>query len=66
MEEIQTGIATDRLVELNGFGTFLLKSRKGRSKARNSKTGETFTVGNHGAAIFRPEKELKEKVWGLR
>ena len=40
--------------------------RKGRQCARNPRTGETVSVENHGVAVFRPGKELKNRVWDLR
>ena len=52
-------------VQLVGFGTFEVRVRKGREKARNPKTGEVVAVDKHGVAIFRPGKELKDFVWDL-
>ena len=37
-----------------------------RQCARNPRTGETVSVENHGVAVFRPGKELKNRVWDLR
>jgi integration host factor subunit beta len=65
-EEIKRGLEQDRVIELRGFGTFEVRTRKGREKARNPKTGEIVSVDTHGVAIFRPGKELKEFVWNLR
>ncbi len=64
-EEIKEALLQDKVIELRGFGTFELKTRKGR-RARNPKTGEKVTVENHGVAVFRPGRELKQKVWSLR
>ena len=55
-EEIKDGL---------GFGTFEVRVRKGRAKARNPKTGEVVAVERHGVAIFRPGKELKDFVWDI-
>lgn len=63
---IKTGLAEDRIIELRGFGTFEIKTRKGREKARNPKTGEIVSVDTHGVAVFRPGKELKDISWKLR
>jgi nucleoid DNA-binding protein len=63
--EVKNGLLEDRIIELRGFGTFEIKTRKGR-KARNPKTGETVQVENHGVAVFRPGRELKQKAWSLR
>ena len=65
-EEIRQALVEDKIVELRGFGTFEIRIRKGRTKARNPKTGETIQVNDHGVAVFRPGKELKEGAWNLR
>ncbi|MFA5513798.1 MAG: HU family DNA-binding protein [Sphaerochaetaceae bacterium] len=65
-EEVKQALQDDRVIELRGFGTFEVRTRKGREKARNPKTGELVTVDTHGVAIFRPGKELKDSVWKLR
>ncbi len=65
-EEIKRGLEEDRVIELRGFGTFEVRTRKGRERARNPKTGEIVAVETHGVAIFRPGKELKDSVWDLR
>ena len=65
-EEIKDGLKDDRVIELRGFGTFEVRTRKGREKARNPKTGEVVAVDKHGVAIFRPGKELQEFVWNIR
>ena len=49
-------------IELRGFGTFELRLRKGRSKARNPKTGESVKVEPHYSVSFRPGKELKKSI----
>jgi integration host factor subunit beta len=64
-DQIKTGLLGDRVIELRGLGTFEIRTRKGR-KARNPKTGDSVVIGNHGVAHFRPGRELKQKVWGLR
>lgn len=61
--EIKTAILSGKTVELRGFGTFEVKLRKGRSKARNPKTGEIVSVQDHGVAGFRPGRELKKAAW---
>jgi nucleoid DNA-binding protein len=63
--EVKDGLLKDRVIELRGFGTFEIKKRKGR-KARNPKTGATVQVQDHGVAVFRPGRELKQKAWSLR
>ncbi|MBN2651159.1 MAG: integration host factor subunit beta [Spirochaetales bacterium] len=66
IEELKSSITEDRVIEIRGLGTFEIKTRKGRKKARNPKTGEIVSVDTHGVASFRPGKDLKAKAWGLR
>jgi len=63
-EEVKKGLLRDKIIELRGFGTFEIKMRKGR-KARNPKTGASVEVVNHGVAVFRPGRELKQKAGEL-
>ncbi len=65
-EEVKSGLQKNQVIELRGFGTFEVRTRKGREKARNPKTGELVAVDTHGVAVFRPGKELKEQVWNLK
>jgi len=61
--EIKAALMRRDVIELRGFGTFELKVRKGRSRARNPRTGETITVRPHGIVCFRPGRELKQEAW---
>ncbi|AEJ19753.1 HU family DNA-binding protein [Gracilinema caldarium] len=65
LEVIKQGLMDGQVVELRGFGTFEIRLRKGRQKARNPKTGATVSVSSHGVAAFRPGKELKKGVWNI-
>ncbi|MGM0431505.1 MAG: HU family DNA-binding protein [Spirochaetota bacterium] len=64
--ELKEGLEEDKVIELRGFGTFEIRTRKGRERARNPKTGEIVAVDTHGVAVFRPGKELKDLAWDLR
>jgi integration host factor subunit beta len=64
--QVKDALVADRVVEFRGFGTFEVRTRKGRERARNPKTGETVRVQDHGVVVFRPGKELKEASWSLR
>ena len=66
IEEIKSALVLRNVIELRGFGTFEIKIRKGREKARNPKTGETLSVGSHGIASFRAGRDLKRDVWELK
>jgi nucleoid DNA-binding protein len=63
LSEIKQSLINDKTLEFRGFGTFEIKIRKGRDKARNPKTGEIVQVSDHGVVSFRPGKELKETIW---
>ena len=64
-EEIKEALARGSLIELRGFGTFEIRIRKEKRKARNPKTGEAVSVSSHGIAAFRAGRELREAVWNL-
>jgi integration host factor subunit beta len=61
--EIKNALIRRDVIELRGFGTFEIKVRKGRSRARNPKTGETISVRPHGIVCFRPGQELRQDAW---
>jgi len=65
LEEIKTALISRKVIELRGFGTFEIKIRKGRQKARNPRTGEILSVNSHGIAAFRAGRELRQDVWNL-
>ncbi|MDR1506002.1 MAG: integration host factor subunit beta [Treponema sp.] len=65
LEGIKDALADGTVIELRGFGTFEIRRRKGRLKARNPKTGESVSVTSHGIAAFRPGRELKQAVWNV-
>jgi integration host factor subunit beta len=66
INEIKDALIEQMVIELRGFGTFEVRIRKGRQKARNPKTGEPVSVNSHGIAAFRPGRELKQDVWSLK
>ena len=59
-EEVKKCLLSGETIELRGFGTFEVKRRKGRARARNPRTEEIVSVEDHGGASFRPGRELKE------
>jgi integration host factor subunit beta len=65
IDEIKNALRERRIIELRGFGTFEIKIRKGRKKARNPKTGETISVDSHGVVSFRAGRELSKDIWNL-
>ena len=65
IDEIKFALMQNQVIELRGFGTFEIRIRKGRKKARNPRSGELVSVISHGVAAFRPGKELKQDVWNI-
>ncbi len=65
IDEIKNALVDRKTIELRGFGTFEVRIRKGRDKARNPRTGEAVSVEAHGVAAFRPGRDLKQAVWAL-
>ena len=66
LQELKTSLKNGATIELRGFGTFEPRLRKGRSRARNPKTGEQLSVKPHYVAAFRSGQELKKALWELR
>ncbi|GHV79929.1 DNA-binding protein HU [Spirochaetia bacterium] len=65
IDAIKDALIEQQPVELRGFGTFEVRIRRARQKARNPKTGESVSVNSHGIAAFRPGREMKQDVWNL-
>jgi integration host factor subunit beta len=63
LNSIKDALISGKTVEIRGFGTFEICLRKGRSKARNPRTGEPALAVPHGIVKFRPGKEIKQAVW---
>ena len=63
---MKAGLAEGKTIELRGFGTFEVRTRAGRKRARNPKTGEKVSVEDHCVVFFKPGKEIQEKVWNLK
>lgn len=64
--EIKAALKDGSTIELRGFGTFELRLRKERKKARNPKTGDSLSVPPHYIVAFRSGQELKRAVWDLK
>lgn len=65
IDEIKDALMRRQIIELRGFGTFEVRIRKARSRARNPRTGENIVIRSHGAVAFRSGRELKQAVWKL-
>ena len=66
LDEIKQSLGNGNTIELRGFGTFEPRLRKGRSRARNPKTGEDISsVAPHYVAVFRSGQDLKKNLMSL-
>jgi len=65
IDQMKEALIRRKVIELRGFGTFEIKTRKARTRARNPKTGESMVISQHGAVVFRPGRELKQAVWKI-
>jgi len=65
IDEMKDALISRKIIELRGFGTFEVKVRKARPRARNPRTGESITIHSHGVVSFRSGQELKQAVWTL-
>jgi integration host factor subunit beta len=63
--EIKNALMERGVIELRGFGTFEVKMRKARPRARNPRTGEIISIRSHGNVTFRPGRELKQDAWTI-
>jgi integration host factor subunit beta len=63
-DSIKDALASNDKVEVRGFGSFHVRSRKGR-EGRNPKTGATVSVPAKLVPFFKAGKELKEMVDGM-
>jgi len=62
IDELKDALIDGYVIELRGFGTFEVRMRKARKKARNPKTGQTVSTNSYGSVAFRPGRELKRDV----
>ena len=65
IDEMKKALIRRQVIELRGFGTFEVKVRKARPRARNPRTGEYIDISSHGVVAFRSGKDLKQSVWSL-
>jgi integration host factor subunit beta len=65
ISEVKNALMKRQVIELRGFGTFEIKMRKARLRARNPRTGEIISIRPHGNVAFRPGRELKQEAWAI-
>ncbi|MGD9762602.1 MAG: HU family DNA-binding protein [Candidatus Binatia bacterium] len=60
-DEMVSALKQGDKVNISGFGTFSISSRKART-GRNPKTGESIEIAASRAAKFKPGKTLKDEI----
>ncbi len=60
-DSIKNALQKGDKVEIRGFGSFILK-KYGKYTGRNPRTGESVRVGKKQLPIFKPGKELRERI----
>ena len=63
LDEISTGLENGQRIEIRGFGAFSVKYRESRM-ARNPSTGEQIVVNEKYTVVFKPAKELRDRING--
>jgi DNA-binding protein HU-beta len=61
LEAIADALGKGEKVDLRGFGSFQVSGKKER-QGRNPKTGEALTIAARNVAVFKPSRELAERV----
>ena len=63
LEAIAGALERGEKIDLRGFGSFQVTGKKER-QGRNPKTGEAITIAARNAAVFKPSRELAQRVNG--
>lgn len=61
IETVEEKLSQGERVQLTGFGTFSSRKRASR-EGRKPGTGEKITIPESTTAVFKPGKDLKEKL----
>src|ERR1051325_3015326 len=61
LASIAEALGKGEKVDVRGFGSFQV-TEKGQRQGRNPRTGEPITIAARKAAVFKPSKELAERV----
>lgn len=61
LSQIMETLAKGEKVDLRGFGSFQATAKKER-QGRNPQTGNAITIAAKTVAVFKPSKELAERV----
>jgi len=60
-ENIKEGLTKDRVIQISGFGKFVIKQKRAR-KGRNPQTGDVMTIGERKVVSFHHSQVLKERL----
>jgi DNA-binding protein HU-beta len=58
---VSSALERGERLDLRGFGTFRVRETKAR-QGRNPRTGEVVTIAAKKVAVFKPSKDLADKV----
>jgi len=61
IEAVEDALVKGERIALPGFGIFQVRERSAR-KGRNPRTGEEITIPARKVVVFKPAKQLREKV----
>lgn len=61
IEKMQETLANDGRIEIRGFGSFVARRYRAR-QGRNPRTGEAIPVKAKKLPVFKPGKDLKERI----
>ena len=61
LEEISLALASGQHIEIRGFGSFKVKTRRQR-QARNPRTGESVEVPEKLVPYFKASRELRAMI----
>ncbi|MFO1089642.1 MAG: integration host factor subunit alpha [Hyphomicrobiales bacterium] len=64
LESMASALAKGENVKLSSFGTFIVRTKKGRM-GRNPKTGQEVPITPRKVLVFRPSQIMKNRVNGL-
>jgi integration host factor subunit alpha len=63
LDAMSNALAAGENVKLSSFGTFMVRTKKGRM-GRNPKTGEEVPITPRKVLVFRPSQIMKNRVNG--
>jgi integration host factor subunit beta len=61
LNAVKKALTQGENIEIRGFGTFKVRERKPR-KARNPRTGDAVRVPARQVPVFKPSKQLRNRV----